>query len=384
MKKQSHHSEPSVNTTRRVNPYSSIDLRIDDSHEAAPPVHKEQRRTIYTNEDFSHNAKTRQGAASQPVIDTALHEEMNELKTLVKNLSRQVSRIGASKSSLEEQEQEQSPLFQSVRNSILPSKAFDDPIINHLLLRGINLETSTTIADFARESLTQEIMESEERLSSYLTSAIRPLLQVQPPQFSTVSDQRRIALVGPTGVGKTTTIAKLAARFLGENGGSIGFITIDTYRIAAVEQLKVYGDIMNLPVEVVINPQELESALSYHQDKDLILIDTAGRSPRDNYCIDELSTFLVPEFNIEKHLVLSAATRENELVHAINQFERLGIDQTIVTKIDECQNLGVLLNIQIQNPNPLSFLTNGQRVPEDILAADQNTVADLIMSINKG
>lgn len=383
-KRRERNTANSEKKTPQRTPYSSgINLRIDDDIEPAvyPNIQDSVSRPKNTSSSTLHYESQ---PSAEPVVDKVLHEEMNELKSLVKNLSRQVSRMSTARPSSTIEEEQQSPLFQSVRNSILPSRAFDDPIINHLLLRGINLETSTTIADFARESVTKDILESEDDLSRYLTTAIRPLLQVQPTDFTMNREQKRIALVGPTGVGKTTTIAKLAARFLAEHGGSIGFITIDTYRIAAVEQLKVYGDIMNLPVEVVITPQELETALSYHRDKDLILIDTAGRSPRDNYCIDELATFLLPELDIEKHLVLSATTRENELINAISQFERLGIDQTIMTKIDECQNLGVLLNIQIQNPNPLSFLTNGQRVPEDLVAAEQHTVADLIMSINKG
>ena len=136
---------------------------------------------------------------------------------------------------------------------------------------------------------------------------------------------------------------------------------------------------MQLPVEVVLTPNDLSTALMKHQDKELILIDTAGRSPKDNFCIEELSSFFLPEYNIEKHLVLSSTTRETELVSTLQQFDTLGIDQTIFTKIDECDHLGVLLNIQIQNPSPISFVTNGQRVPEDIIQASQQTLSELII-----
>jgi len=141
---------------------------------------------------------------------------------------------------------------------------------------------------------------------------------------------------------------------------------------------------MRLPVDVVITPEQLKLAIEKHQDKELILIDTAGRSPRDGLCITELATFLSPELNIDKQLVLSATTREEELLNTIEQFSGLGITNNIFTKIDECSNLGVLLNIQIEDSNPLSYVTNGQRVPEDLVEVSQNRVAELIMSLNEG
>ena len=141
---------------------------------------------------------------------------------------------------------------------------------------------------------------------------------------------------------------------------------------------------MRLPVDVVITPEQLKVAIEKHQDKDLILIDTAGRSPKDALCIAELATFLSPELNIDKHLVLSATTREIELLNTIERFNTLGITNTIFTKTDECSNLGILLNIQTQNSNPLSYVTNGQRVPEDLVEVSQNRVAELIMSQNEG
>jgi flagellar biosynthesis protein FlhF len=161
-------------------------------------------------------------------------------------------------------------------------------------------------------------------------------------------------------------------------------ITIDTYRIAAVEQLKVYGEIMRIPVVVVISPDQLAEAIERHRDKELILIDTAGRSPQDQLCIEELGSFLRPELNIDKHLVLSAATRENEILATIERFENIGITHTIFTKIDECTQLGILLNVQIQNTNPLSYVTNGQRVPEDLIELSPKLVAELIMAQHIG
>jgi flagellar biosynthesis protein FlhF len=224
---------------------------------------------------------------------------------------------------------------------------------------------------------------NSETQQGLLRENISNRLQVSSHPLAGRKGQHRLALVGPTGVGKTTTLAKIAAHYLSSVSSSIALITIDTYRIAAVEQLKVYGAIMNLPVEVVISPEQLEQALARHHDKELILIDTAGRSPRDTLCIEELATFLRPDLEIDKHLVLSATTRSSELFEAVKRFDQLGIDQTIITKTDECATLGILFDIQTHNPNrviPFSWITNGQRVPEDLLAASRELVTDMILS----
>ncbi len=209
------------------------------------------------------------------------------------------------------------------------------------------------------------------------------LIAVAPPDFSQLTGQKRIALIGSTGVGKTTTLAKLAALFLSTQSNNIALITIDTYRIAAVEQLKVYGTIMQIPVEVVLSQKELHNALVRHSDKDLILIDTAGRSPKDSTAITELAEFLPPDLGIEKHLVLSAATREQELFDTITQFQPVGFERILFTKVDECLTTGAIFSVHLENNTPLSFITNGQRVPEDLLIPTPRSIAELILPPNR-
>jgi flagellar biosynthesis protein FlhF len=325
------------------------------------------------------------GAAPVSNSDHTLHSEVNELKDLVKNLASQITKLSENEIATKQNKQN-ALLVKDVEfaNRLTNSQIHGDHILSMLTGRGINVETSRTIAGFLRQSLTEEELSDPGNVTGTIVTMIQDLIEVCPPVFEPGQMQHRIALVGPTGVGKTTTLAKIAASYLSKYSNSIALITIDTYRIAAVEQLKVYGEIMQLPVDIVITPEQLEQAITKHSDKDLILIDTAGRSPRDSYCIDELASFLKPELHIDKHLVLSAGTRENELLDTIERFNTLDISNTIFTKIDECANLGILLNIQIQNSNPLSYVTNGQRVPEDLLEISPKIVAELIMSQYEG
>ena len=310
-----------------------------------------------------------------------LEQEFTELKEMVQNLAGQISKIGHTEAETVEPAGNRiiSKLEQKLRNGKGNSE-----IEEILLDNGVNNDTAKVISTFASEHFTEDEEHDKEKLYSFLQETVAEILTVEKFDFVSENQQRRIALIGPTGVGKTTTIAKIAAKYLAQKSNSIAFITIDTYRIAAVEQLKVYGEIMRLPVEVVLTPQQLKEALEKHHDKELILIDTAGRSPRDSFSIEELETFFTAELNIENHLVLSATTRDNELIETLKNFGKLPLKSTIFTKIDECVDLGVILNIQAQNSSPLTYITNGQRVPEDIVEADNNQLAQLIIPSPNG
>jgi flagellar biosynthesis protein FlhF len=188
-----------------------------------------------------------------------------------------------------------------------------------------------------------------------------------------------VALVGPTGVGKTTTIAKLAANFRLKEKSRVGLITVDTYRIAAVEQLRTYAEIMDLPMEVVATPQEMQAAIERLSDLDLVLIDTAGRSPRDEAHIQELRSMLAEADADEVHLVLSSVTSGDALERSVEQFREVGATHLLLTKVDEAVGLGSLVPLLKRCELPLTYVTNGQNVPTDIVAAQRRALSRMLI-----
>jgi flagellar biosynthesis protein FlhF len=197
----------------------------------------------------------------------------------------------------------------------------------------------------------------------------------------TPGKRRLAALVGPTGVGKTTTIAKLAAHYRLREKRRVGLITVDTYRIAAVEQLRTYADIIDLPMQVVSTPREMREAVHRMDNLDLILLDTAGRSPKDEVRIQELRAFLSEADADEVHLVLSAMTGARTLQQTAERFAAVGTTALILTKLDEASSLGNTLSVLRFSKLPLSYLTNGQNVPDDIEIANPQRLARLILGM---
>lgn len=188
------------------------------------------------------------------------------------------------------------------------------------------------------------------------------------------------SFIGPTGVGKTTTLVKLAAQLSLNVNSKITIITIDTYRIGAIEQLKIYTDILRLPLEVAHNPEELRKIINKWDGQDLLMIDTPGRSPNHTKQIEELRDFLTIYPAIENHLVLSSTTQDRDLDRIIGRFSILPIKSFIFTKIDETDHFISIFNQLFQHKRPITYMTNGQRVPEDIELATKSKVVNLIMN----
>ncbi|MFT5523706.1 MAG: flagellar biosynthesis protein FlhF [Pirellulaceae bacterium] len=220
-------------------------------------------------------------------------------------------------------------------------------------------------------------------LKARIARMIEDELLVCGPIKVTPGRCRLVSLVGPTGVGKTTTIAKLAANFRLREQLKVGLITVDTYRIAAVEQLRTYADIIDLPMEIVSTPREMREAVRRLSDLDLVLMDTAGRSPRDEVKIQELQTMLGEAQADEVHLVLSSVSSLASMKKAAERFAQVGATSLILTKLDEATGLGNILPLMRSCRLPMSYVTNGQNVPDDIEAADRRKLARTVLGINE-
>ncbi|WP_075619417.1 flagellar biosynthesis protein FlhF [Paenisporosarcina indica] len=188
-----------------------------------------------------------------------------------------------------------------------------------------------------------------------------------------------ICFIGPTGVGKTTTIAKIAADYLLSEEKKVGLITSDTYRIAAVEQLKTYAGILNIPIRVVESSADLTAALDDLSDCDIILMDTAGRNYQQKQYIDNLKLMLPEQKKIQINLVLSLTSKYEDMKKIIDNFQTIAMDQLILTKQDETSSSGAILNLIYHYSIPIRYIANGQNVPDDILSVTPELIADFVL-----
>jgi len=246
-----------------------------------------------------------------------------------------------------------------------------------LIARGLAVELADQLLDEVRGGRPAKALQDEAMLRDTLLRTMIAKVKVAEPHSSPRPSPRLMAFVGPTGVGKTTTIAKLAAIKALTERQRVALITLDTYRIAAAEQLKVYGNIIGTPVVVAADRHELQRALRERRDYDVVFIDTAGRCPRNPEHMWEIQALLTLARPLEIHLVLSATTREEEAEDMIRQFSLLPLHSLLFTKLDECGSLGSLVNLVVRTAKPLSYLTAGQRVPEDVEVATPERIVDL-------
>lgn len=225
-------------------------------------------------------------------------------------------------------------------------------------------------------------LKKESNLDSILAAVYQKIiLKLGKPKTIEIGDKAKVIFfIGPTGVGKTTTIAKIASSFKIEKEARVAFITADTYRIAAVEQLNTYASIIDCPVSVVYSVEDMNKSLSEYKDYDLILVDTAGRSHKATEQMDELKAFIeevaqrADEFDFECYLTLSLTTKYKDLKSIADKYD--DVDWAVIfTKLDETCSVGNILNIRMLTDRPLSYTTSGQNVPDDIEVINEQGVA---------
>jgi flagellar biosynthesis protein FlhF len=254
---------------------------------------------------------------------------------------------------------------------------------SRLIQAQVSRELAGVLMAAVRAELSQEELASTESVRSAMRRQIERMIPVAagatPGGKQADGRPLMIALVGPTGVGKTTTIAKLAATYQLKHQLRVGLITTDTYRIGAVDQLRTYAGIIGVPLRVAMTAVEARAAVEALADCEVILIDTAGRSPTDTRRLGELADMLALTRPHETHLVLSSTAGEGSLRHAVKGFGGLRPDRVILTKLDETVGMGVVLSVLREAAVQLSYLTTGQEVPADIEQGSSSRLAGLVL-----
>jgi flagellar biosynthesis protein FlhF len=266
------------------------------------------------------------------------------------------------------------------RNTYRPARrnALSD-IFNHLLAQGVNRDiASGLIEEIQTDSLENGFLTKNEIIARMADGLKKKGLSCQT-FLETKVYPKILVVVGPTGVGKTTTIAKLAARHASDQTQQVALISLDTYRIAAIEELNIYAKAIGIPMEFATSPDTLKNILKKFSRKHVILVDTPGLSPNSNEQIEAVIRYLDTLGSVDIHLLLSAGSKEPDLYNIIKRASRLPIDYLVFTKIDESDTYGNLLNLMNRSRIPLSYLTTGRHVPGCIEAGSIQKILDLML-----
>ena len=263
------------------------------------------------------------------------------------------------------------------------TKAYKELIYQQLVQNEVDEEIAKSIMDEVNRSLAKNAP-----LDQILANIYQKIILMLGQPYSIKSEENAktkfIFFLGSTGVGKTTTIAKIASKLKLEKHAKIALVTADTYRIAAVEQLKTYANILSVPLEVIYSPQELGDNLAKLKQYDVCLIDTAGRSHRSKEQMEDIRALLeqIPVNERQVYLVLNAGTKYSDLQKIASVYSVLTDFSLIFTKLDETSSAGIMLNMRVKTNCPLSYVTWGQNVPEDIGEMDPQRVAKKLLSDN--
>jgi flagellar biosynthesis protein FlhF len=291
-----------------------------------------------------------------------LEREMQEIRALVQTMHAYIT-SGAVQADAD---------TPALETPLIAAAVDEHPLLRPLLEAGVEQETAL------------ELLRRVPRIpQNAAVDALRRTLMARIPIGGALpreSRHRQIAvLVGPTGVGKTTTIAKLAAIHALDYNRKVALLSLDTYRIGAIQQLRTYAELMNLPLHIATNAEEVHEGLELFSDYDLVLVDTIGRGQRDEAHLQEMRQALLP-IKGAVYLTLSATADTATLLDAAQRFAIFEPDAIILTKLDEAARLGNCVNLALRSEQPLAYFTTGQRVPEDITLADAQMLTCRVLS----
>ncbi len=309
----------------------------------------------------------------EEIASTAIEEKLDSLKEM---LASQMKNESAKTEETKKDTDSDKPKEQN------PNFAFIQLVYNQLLENEVDEKYANKIISEVESSLKKDA-----NIDTILPGIYQKIILKLGETVRIDTDSKTSKLVffvGPTGVGKTTTIAKLASSFKLDKKLRIAMITSDTYRIAAVEQLKTYANILGVPLKVVYTLEELNSAINDFEDYDIVLVDTAGRSHKNKEQCEEMKHLIndsvLPEnMTKEVYLVLSAATKYKDLLNIVDVYGKIGKFNLIFTKLDETSTLGNILNIKLKTGASLSYVTCGQVVPDDIRIIDAQALAKQLL-----
>ncbi len=358
-------------------------VAVDDAHEEykKPKPTKKSSEDVLVNiseaaKQISQIAKVTSGgfevkSKSVDAIPQKASEELVDIKEEITKLADKIKLI---------QEmfwQEKAPS----RNNLQIPPEFSE-IYKLAKKSGMGADHLENIMNLTLEHMPARMRGSSSTIKRYFQVLLRKLIPIRVESNVTKRDKKVMMFVGPTGVGKTTTIAKLAARYsyLLEKRSKVGIITLDTYRIGAVEQLFQYAKMMKLPMEDVVDPNDFNSALNSLSHCDIILIDTVGSSQYDKEKLKKLEKFIHrSDFKIDVNLVLSAGCKLEDLEEIYKNFSFLDIDTLVFTKFDETKAFGTVFSLIYNTDKPVSYFSIGQEVPDDIVVASSDFLVNCIL-----
>ncbi len=359
----------SIEGIRKEDLLKREDLSVSDAalHEIKASIEGIRKEDLLKREDLSvSDATLREIKSSLEVMQNAdkseqedqsgkIHETWLEMKVMLKALT---------------------DLKQQEKASKEPSAL--DNIFNQLVLNGVDEKVTKSLFNLMKEKLNGEDLWKEEHVRRYLGQIMEGVIHVTGPIAPVEDVSKAVMLVGPTGVGKTETLAKIAAEQV-RLRRKVTLMTLDSDRIGGVEKLVSYAKKVGAPVMVAGSENELHHAVSQRQKGELILIDTPGRSHRNLRQLSKLKALGEIGIPLETHLVLSSNTRESDMGDMVDQFSVIPIDSLLFTKMDETRTYGSLFTVLGRKKKPMSYFTSGQRVPEDIELATPRRLAELIL-----